>query len=183
MLAGIGIALGLLIGTAPALPAMFYGDALPIALAVEPHPVPLMLAALAWPADHDPFILWPLGRAALVSPAELLARASHRGERLAGLALRARRRFGGPRAPRSRHRRIRGACNHGRDLGAGIVADFRAALRLWAAGFQRLAARCGAQDGPELALALANIAGPAWLARPVTVSLALRPRACSPPSP
>ncbi len=73
MLAGIGITLGLLIGAlTPALLAMLYGDTLPIALAVEPHPMPLITAALAGLLTMIMFVLWPLGRAALVSPAVLL---------------------------------------------------------------------------------------------------------------
>ena len=46
LLASLGIAIGLLIGAlTPAALAALYADALPIALAVEPHPLPLLTAA------------------------------------------------------------------------------------------------------------------------------------------
>ena len=73
LLATVGIAIGLLIGAlTPALLAALYADALPITLAVEPHPMPLIAAALAGLLTMVLFVLWPLGRAASVSPAVLM---------------------------------------------------------------------------------------------------------------
>ncbi|MGB6969651.1 MAG: FtsX-like permease family protein, partial [Methyloceanibacter sp.] len=73
MLAGLGIAIGLTLGAlAPALISATYGDALPIALAVEPHPRSLLTAAGAGLLTMLLFVLLPLGRAAAVSPAVLM---------------------------------------------------------------------------------------------------------------
>ncbi len=73
LLACIGIAIGLALGAlAPSLIATLYADALPIALAVEPHPVPLLVAALAGLLSMVLFVLWPLGRASRISPTVLM---------------------------------------------------------------------------------------------------------------
>ena len=73
MLALVGIAIGLVLGAlTPSLIAALYADALPITLAVEPHPLPLLTAALAGLLTMVLFVLWPLGRAASVSPAVLM---------------------------------------------------------------------------------------------------------------
>ena len=73
LLALVGIAIGLVIGAlTPSLIAALYADALPITLAVEPHPLPLLTAALAGLLTMVLFVLWPLGRAASVSPAVLM---------------------------------------------------------------------------------------------------------------
>jgi len=45
---------------------------LPLPLAVEPHPLPLIIAALAGLLTMVLFVLWPLGRASLISPARLM---------------------------------------------------------------------------------------------------------------
>ena len=72
-LASLGIALGLVVGAAaPAAIATIYGNTIPIDLAIEPHPLPLLTAALAGLLTMALFVLWPLGRAALVSPAVLM---------------------------------------------------------------------------------------------------------------
>ena len=172
MLAGIGIALGLLIGAlTPALLAMFYGNALPIALAVEPHPMPLITAALAGLLTMILFVLWPLGRAALVSPAVLFrghlteengwpAWPFALGAGLAGFALFA------LAIAASEERAITAA------ISAGIVAAF-VLLTGFGLLVQRLAARMRQRKPQELALALASIGGPASLARPIAVSLGL----------
>jgi putative ABC transport system permease protein len=73
LLAAVGIFIGLIIGAlTPALLASLYADTLPIALAVEPHPLPLLTAALAGLLTMVLFVLWPLGQAASVSPAVLM---------------------------------------------------------------------------------------------------------------
>jgi putative ABC transport system permease protein len=172
LLAGIGITLGLLIGAlTPALLAMLYGDTLPIALAVEPHPMPLITAALAGLLTMILFVLWPLGRAALVSPAVLLrghlteesgwpAWPFALGAGLAGLALFA------LAIAASEERAVTAA------ISAGIVVAF-ALLTGFGLLVQRLAARVRLRKPPELALALASIGGPGSLARPIAVSLGL----------
>src|SRR5581483_10891788 len=79
VLAALGIAIGLVIGaSAPAALVAIYGDELPIELATGPHLLPLLTAALAGLLTMVLFVLWPLGRAALVSPAVLMR--SHLGE-------------------------------------------------------------------------------------------------------
>ena len=172
LLASLGIALGLLIGAlTPALLALLYGDELPIALAVEPHPVPLITAALAGLLTMVLFVLWPLGRAALVSPAVLL-----RGHLTEG--------SGWPAWPFALGSAVAGAllfalaiaASEERAVTAAISAGIVAAFALLT-GFgmllQRLAARMRRRKPPELALALASMGGPGSLARPIAVSLGL----------
>ena len=73
MLAGIGIVIGLVLGAlTPALLSATYGEALPIALAVEPHPLSLLTAAGAGLLTMLLFVLLPLGRAKVVPPAVLM---------------------------------------------------------------------------------------------------------------
>jgi len=172
LLAAFGIAIGLLIGAlTPAGLSAVYGDVLPIALAVEPHPLPLLTAALAGLLTMVLFVLWPLGRAASVSPAVLLR--SHlteererspwpyaAGSAAAGLALFA------LAIAASEERAITAS------ISAGIVAAF---LLLTGFGLllQHYAARFRRAKPNSLALALASIAGPGSLARSIAVSLGL----------
>ena len=165
LLALLGIALGLVIGAlTPALLSSLYADALPIALAVEPHPLPLLTAALAGLLTMVLFVLWPLGRAASVSPAVLLR--SHLTEErgraawvyavasaAAGLALFA------LAIAASEERAITAS------ISGGIVLAF---LLLTGFGLlvQRLAARFRRVKLPSLNLALASIGGPR-IARPL----------------
>ena len=172
LLATVGIAIGLLIGAlTPALLAALYADALPITLAVEPHPMPLIAAALAGLLTMVLFVLWPLGRAASVSPAVLM-RAHLTEEResspwpyavgsaVAGIALFALAIAG------SEERAITAS------ISAGIVLAF-----LLLTGFgslvQRLAAKLRRAKPISLALAIASIGGPGSLARAIAVSLGL----------
>lgn len=172
LLAAFGIAIGLLLGAlTPLLLATLYGDVLPITLAVEPHPLPLLTAALAGLLTMVLFVLWPLGRAASVSPAVLMR--SHlteererspwayaAGSVVAGLAL-----FVLAIAA-SEERAITAS------ISAGIVASF---LLLTGFGLllQRTAARFRLARPAPLALALASIAGPGSLARSIAISLGL----------
>jgi putative ABC transport system permease protein len=172
LLASVGIAIGLLIGAlAPAALSAVYADALPITLATEPHPLPLLTAALAGLLTMLLFVLWPLGRAASVSPAMLMR--AHLGEEperaawpyaagaaAAGLALFA------LAIAASEERLITAS------ISAGIVAAF---LLLTGFGLllQRLAARVRRTKPNVLALALTSIAGPGSLARSIAVSLGL----------
>jgi putative ABC transport system permease protein len=171
-LASLGIAVGLVLGAlAPAGVAALYGDALPIELAIEPHPLPLIMAALAGLLTMVLFVLWPLGRAALVSPAVLMrAHLTEERERsplpfaigsaTAGIALFA------LAIAASEERLITAS------ISAGIVAAF-----LLLSGFgllvQRLAAKRRPVGAPALALALSSIGGPSSLARSIAVSLGL----------
>jgi putative ABC transport system permease protein len=172
LLASVGIAIGLLIGAlTPALLAALYAGALPITLAVEPHPMPLIAAALAGLLTMVLFVLWPLGRAASVSPAVLMrAHLTEEGERspwpyaagsaAAGIALFA-------LAIAASEERIITA-----SISAGIVLAF-----LLLTGFgsllQRLASRLRRAKPPSLSLALASIGAPGSLARAIAVSLGL----------
>ena len=172
LLAAVGIAIGLLLGAlAPALISTLYADALPLPLAIEPHPLPLLTAALAGLLTMALFVLWPLGRAASVSPAVLMrAHLSEERERAAwpyaagsaaaGLAL-----FVLAIAA-SEERPITAS------ISAGIVGSF---LLLTGFGLllQRLAARFRRTKPASLALALASIGGPGSLARSIAISLGL----------
>ncbi len=172
LLATVGIAIGLLIGAlTPALLAALYADALPITLAIEPHPMPLIAAALAGLLTMVLFVLWPLGRAASVSPAVLMrAHLTEERERspwpyavgsaVAGIALFALAIAG------SEERAITAS------ISAGIVLAF---LLLTGFGLlvQRLAAKLRRAKPTSLALAIASIGGPGSLARAIAVSLGL----------
>ena len=172
LLATVGIAIGLLIGAlTPALLAALYADALPITLAIEPHPMPLIAAALAGLLTMVLFVLWPLGRAASVSPAVLMrAHLTEERERspwpyavgsaVAGIALFALAIAG------SEERAITAS------ISAGIVLAF---LLLTGFGLlvQRLAAKLRRAKPISLALAIASIGGPGSLAHAIAVSLGL----------
>jgi putative ABC transport system permease protein len=172
ILGSIGIALGLLVGAlTPAALASAYRDVLPLPLAVEPHPLPLLTAALAGLLTVALFVLWPLGRAARVPAAVLmrqeLAEQTERpafgflaGAAASGIALFA---LG---IAASGERLITAS------ISVGIVAAFLFFLGFgW--GLKRLAARLRRSRAPELALALASIGGPGSLARSVAVALGL----------
>lgn len=172
LLAAAGIAVGLLLGAlTPTLLSALYADALPLPLAVEPHPLPLLTATLAGLLTMVLFVLWPLGRAANISPAALL-RAQIGDERenfgwlyatgslAAGIALFA------LAIAASEERAVTAA------ISVGIVTAF---LLLIGFGFlmQRLAFRFRRIRPPALALALTSIGGPGSLARSVAISLGL----------
>jgi putative ABC transport system permease protein len=172
MLAAIGIVIGLVLGAfAPIVIATLYEDTLPIRLAVEPHPMPLIVAALAGLLTMVLFVLWPLGRASRISPAVLMrahlteerersTTAFALGSAAAGLAL-----FVLAIAA-SEERLVTAA------ISLGILAAFGLLL-----GFgllvQRLAARYRRTKPPAWGLALASIGAPGSLARSIAVSLGL----------
>lgn len=172
LLAAVGIAIGLLIGAlVPALISAVYGGALPLPLAVEPHPLPLLVAALAGLLTMVLFVLWPLGRAASIPPAVLLrAQISDEYERAAWPYAAGAAAAGGAlfalAIAASEERAITAS------ISAGIVAAF---LLLTGYGhlLRRLASRFRRTKPPALALALASIAGPGSLARSIAVSLGL----------
>ncbi len=73
MLAGLGVAFGLIIGTvAPLIVAKFYGAVLPVSLAIDLHPAALISAAAYGFVVALLFIVWPLGRARHVRPRVLM---------------------------------------------------------------------------------------------------------------
>ena len=172
LLACVGIGLGLAIGAlAPLLLAARYAAILPIPLAVEPHAMPLLTAALAGLLTMLLFVLWPLGRASRIPPAVMLrahlsdeearpALAFAAGSAAAGGALFA------LAILDSDERLITGA------ISAGIVASFVVFYGFgWA--LQKLAQKLRRTRPPALTLALASIAGPGSLARAVAISLGL----------
>ena len=172
MLAGLGIVFGLVLGAlTPALLSATYRNALPIALAVEPHPVSLLTAAGAGLLTMLLFVLLPLGRASVVPPAMLMrshltdeqerpplafiVTAASSGLALFALAI-----------ATSEERAITAS------ISAGIVAGFVLLLGFgWL--LQTLAARFRRTKPPSLALALTSIAGPGSIARQVAISLGL----------
>ncbi len=172
LLALIGISIGLVLGAlTPAVISTLYTDALPIALATEPHPIPLIVAGLAGLLTMVLFVLWPLGRASRISPAVLmrahLTEESERsalpfalGSAAAGLAL-----FVLAIAA-SDERLVTAA------ISAGIVVAFVLLLGFGAL-VQRLAARFRRTKPPAWGLALSSIGAPGSLARAISVSLGL----------
>jgi len=172
MLAGVGIVIGLILGAlAPLAIATLYEDALPLPLAIEPHPMPLIVAALAGLLTMALFVLWPLGRASLISPARLM-RAGLTDERTrsatpfaigsaaAGLAL-----FVLAIAA-SEERLVTAAISLGILVAFGLLLGFGLLV-------QRYAARHRRTKPPAVALAWASIGAPGSLARAISVSLGL----------
>lgn len=172
LLAAMGIAAGLLLGAlTPLIVSEIYGDALPIALATEPHAMALLTAAAAGLLTMLLFVLLPLGRASAVPPAVLMrAELTEEKERLplpfvlgavaSGLGLF----LLGILA--SQEKLVTLA------ISAAIVAAF---LLLWTFGWliQRFAAKFRKPKPPALAMALASIAGPSSIARQISISLGL----------
>ena len=172
MLAVIGIVIGLVLGAfAPVVIATLYEDTLPIRLAVEPHPMPLIVAALAGLLTMVLFVLWPLGRASRISPAVLMrahlteerersTTAFALGSAAAGLAL-----FVLAIAA-SEERLVTAAISLGILLAFGLLLGFGLLV-------QRLAGRYRRTKPPAWGLALASIGAPGSLARSIAVSLGL----------
>ena len=172
MLAGIGIVIGLVLGAfAPVVVATLYEDTLPITLAIEPHPIPLIVAALAGLLTMVLFVLWPLGRASRISPAVLMrAHLTEERERsvtpfalgsaAAGLAL-----FVLAIAA-SEERLVTVAISLGILLAFGLLLGFGLLV-------QRIAGRYRRTKPPAWGLALASIGAPGSLARSIAVSLGL----------
>jgi putative ABC transport system permease protein len=172
MLAVIGIVIGLVFGAfAPVAVATLYEDTLPITLAIEPHPIPLVVAALAGLLTMVLFVLWPLGRASRISPAVLMrahltderersATAFALGSAAAGLAL-----FVLAIAA-SEERLVTAAISLGILLAFALLLGFGMLV-------QRIAGRYRRTKPPAWGLALASIGAPSSLARPIAVSLGL----------
>ncbi len=156
----------------PPLIAALYADALPIALAVEPHPLPLLTAALAGLLTMVLFVLWPLGRAAQRLARGADARPSQRRARALGAGLmRSARRRPAWRCSRSPSPLPRSAPSPPRSRSASS-SPFSCSPAS-ASCVQRYAARFRRAKPPSLALALASIGGPGSLARSIAVSLGL----------
>ena len=172
MLAAVGIAIGLALGAlAPLAVATLYEDALPITLAVEPHPIPLIVAALAGLLTMVLFVLWPLGRASRISPARLMRAGltDERGRSAAPFAL-------GSAAAGLALLVLAVAASEERLVTAAISVGILAAFGLllgFGALVQRFAARHRRTKPPALALAWASIGAPGSIARAIAVSLGL----------
>jgi putative ABC transport system permease protein len=170
LLALIGIGLGFVIAAAaPSAIVTVMNGALPLDIETGPRGRGLALAALFGLLSALPFILWPIGRAQQVRAAELF-----RGDGGERSGLPPRRYLAASFAAAgllalaaiglSQEHRIAAITS------AAVLAVF---ALFWGAGIgiRRLAASIKRPKRPEVALALANIAGPASLARTVALSL------------
>ncbi|WP_170144309.1 ABC transporter permease [Dichotomicrobium thermohalophilum] len=168
MVAALGIVVGLIAGSLiPIVLDRAFADLLPIQIDLSLQPGALVLAAAYGLLTALAFILWPLGRAGQIRPAELLReeiteqkswppRAFITGSVMSALAL------AGLAIWLSEVRLIAAITV----VGIGVVfAIFLGVGRL----IRGLAARTPRPRQPEMALALANIGGPAGL----TITLAL----------
>jgi putative ABC transport system permease protein len=172
LLAVIGISIGLVLGAlAPAAIATLYADTLPITLAIEPHPLPLLVAALAGLLTMVLFVLWPLGRASRISPTMLMrAELTEERERealpfalgsaAAGAALFA------LAIAASEERAITAVISGGIVLAFVLLLGFGLLVQRFAGRFRRT-------KPPAWGLALASIGAPGSLARSIAVSLGL----------
>ena len=170
IVAVIGIAIGLLLGTAlPFLITSFYGAILPVRLEAGFYPAPLLLASAYGLLIALIFILWPLGRASRIRAGELLReevsgsrgwppRAFAAASIISGIALVA------MAIVLSQEQRIAA-------MAIGAIAGTFVLFAALGYGFRALARALPRPRRPELALALANIAGPAGLTQTVTISL------------
>jgi putative ABC transport system permease protein len=170
IVAVLGIAIGLLLGTAlPFLITSLYGAILPVKLEVGFYPAPLLLASAYGLLIALIFILWPLGRASRIRAGELLREAvsGSRGwpplgfaaaSAVSGIVLVTMAIF------LSEEPRIAA-------MALGAIAGTFVLFAGLGYGFRALARALPRPRRPELALALANIAGPAGLTQTVTVSL------------
>ncbi len=170
LLAGLGILIGFAIAIAvPWLAASLLAGIAPVAIEPELDVGALALAALFGALSSLPFILWPLGRAQQVRAAELLRSGSDKS-------------VGWPPLP---YRLASFAAVMALALAAVLLSkEHRIALYTCAAmfaifglfwsvgaGLRRFAASLKRPKRPELALALANIGGPASLSRTIALSL------------
>ena len=165
-----GIAIGLALGTlVPMVLDAAFAQMLPIEIDISVQPQALLLASAYGLLTGMVFILWPLGRAAQVRPAELLREdvaitkglppaAFIAGSLLSALALAAAAIW----------------LSEVRDIAAITVGGVAVLLGVfWVIGtlIQRIAAALPRPRQPELALALANLGGPSGLSRTIALSL------------
>ncbi len=166
----LGILIGFIIAVgAPWLIASSMSGFVPIGIEPGLRGHALALAALFGLLTALPFIVWPLGRAQQVRAAELFRSGSEDrlslpplSYRIASFSIVALLALAAVWLSHE-HRIAAYTC-------AGLFAIF---VLFWSvgAGIQRLARKIGRPRRPELALALANIAGPASLTRTIALSL------------
>lgn len=170
ILALLGIVIGLVLGVALLyLLVSSYAASLPVRLDIGLYPVPLLQAAVYGLLIALIFILWPLGRARQIRAGELLREST---EGLHGLPPRAFA-IGSMLCAVTLVGMAVFLSEQPRTAAMALVA-VAAVFALFyglGIGFRRLAAILPRSRRPELALAIANIAGPAGLTRTVTVSL------------
>jgi putative ABC transport system permease protein len=170
LLALLGLGIGFIIAAlAPVLAVKLMGGALPIDIDPRPHAEALALAALFGGLTALPFILWPLGRVQDVRAAELFREAADEVPSLPPMRYRV-----GALAAAALLALAAIALSHEHRIAAITAAAMLAIFAVfWAAGIgiRRLAGAIKRPKRPELALALANIAGPASLARTIALSL------------
>jgi putative ABC transport system permease protein len=170
LLALLGLGIGFIIAAlAPVLAVKLMGGALPIDIDPRPHAEALALAALFGGLTALPFILWPLGRVQDVRAAELFREAADEVPSLPPMRYRL-----GALAAAALLALAAIALSHEHRIAVITAAAMLAIFAVfWAAGIgiRRLAGAIKRPKRPELALALANIAGPASLARTIALSL------------
>jgi len=170
LLAVLGIVIGLAVGAVlPFLFTALYGSALPVRLEIGLYPGALLWAAAYGFLTALIFMLWPLGRASQIRAGELLR------EEVEGKA-------GWP-PPLFIAGSVGSALllmltavmfAQDKQIAAITLAAVAVTFLVFAAlgqGFRVLAGKMPRPRRPELALALANIAGPGGLTRTVTISL------------
>jgi putative ABC transport system permease protein len=170
MLAGLGILMGFAIAIAvPWATASLLSGIAPVAIEPGLDAGALALAALFGALTALPFILWPLGRAQQVRAAELLRSGGEeqlgwppRSYRLASFAVVLLLALAAVLLSKE-HRIAFYTC----------AAMFAVFLLFWSVGggVRRLAGAVKRPKRPDLALALANIAGPGSLSRTIALSL------------
>ncbi len=170
LLALFGIAIGFIItGMAPLASAGLLHKVMPIGIAAAPQPYALALAGLFGLLATLPFVLWPLGRAQQVRPAELFR---DKGGETAGLP---------PWTYRIGSIAAAGALalaaigfSHEHRIAAftcGALLGIFVLFWLAGSGIRIGAALIKRPNRPGIALAVANIAGPSSLARTIALSL------------
>ncbi len=166
----LGIAIGLTLGTAlPFIATQFLGDGLPLQLDAGIYPAPLILAAAYGLLITLIFVLWPLGRTRQIRAAELLREQIDKRPGWPPLAFAA-----GSIASAILLVVLAVFLSSQPDIAAWALGAIAATFAVFTAlgyGFRFLAGAIPRPRRPELALALANIAGPAGLTRTVTLSL------------
>ena len=170
IIALFGIAVGLAIGAVlPFLAIGLYGADLPLRLDFGLYPAPLILATAYGLLIALIFIIWPLGRLRQIRAGELLREEVDRPVRWPPLPFAAASILCAVvliimAISLSQQPRLAA-------IALASVSGTFALFAILAFGFRALAQMIPRPARPEIALALANIAGPAGLTRTVTVSL------------
>lgn len=170
IIALFGIAVGLAIGAVlPFLAIGLYGADLPLRLDFGLYPAPLILATAYGLLIALIFIIWPLGRLRQIRAGELLREEVDRPVRWPPLLFAAASILCAVTLiimaiSLSQQPRLAA-------IALASVGGTFALFAILAFGFRALAQKIPRPARPEIALALANIAGPAGLTRTVTVSL------------